>query len=104
LAAWNEAEVDFEVICSSSGVEDESANAHRFFERHPRVQGSSYPGDKRVLCLCIERLAFQIERDTRAVSSDFDRDRSNNLSRALALSRMFPERAGRACLGCAIHG
>ena len=69
-------EVGVEVVCLSSGAKVEHASAHRFFERHPRVQGSSYPGDKRVFGMSIERLAFQIERDTRAVLSDFDIDRS----------------------------
>ena len=74
----------------------------RFFERHPRVQGLFHSGVKRVLDLCIVRLAFQAKHNTRAVKAKRDRDRANNLFRALALSLMFPGRAGRACLGCSL--
>ena len=100
MSSWNEVEVGFEVVCSSRGAEDDFVSAHRFKERHPRVQGSSYPGDKRVFGIRIVRLAFQAKHNTCAVKAKRDKGRSNNLLRALAESRIFPERAGRVCFGC----
>ena len=58
MGAQKEGEVGFEVVCLSRGAKDELASAHRFIERHPHIQTSFHPGDKRVLALYIERFAF----------------------------------------------
>ena len=58
MAAQKEVEVDFEVVCLSRGAKDELASAHRFIERHPRIQMSFHPGCRWVLALFRERFAF----------------------------------------------